>query len=46
MEAKLPQFGGNPRVVVSDPDIKDFRITDDMDYIYLGCKSRYLNLLR
>ena len=44
MEAKIPQYGGNPRVVVSDPEIIDFKITEDIDYIFLGCKYLSLNV--
>lgn len=43
MEAKLVQYGGNPKVVVADPDIKEFRMTEDIDYIFLGCK--YISLI-
>ena len=25
-EAKLPQFGGNPHVIISDPELKSFKI--------------------
>lgn len=37
LEAKLPRFGGNLRVVISDPDIKCFRLKDDYDFIILCC---------
>lgn len=36
-EAKLQKFGGNPNVVIADPEIKSFRITKDHDFIVLGC---------
>mmetsp|Transcript_16666 Transcript_16666/g.29969 ORF Transcript_16666/g.29969 Transcript_16666/m.29969 type:complete len:399 (+) Transcript_16666:167-1363(+) len=35
LEAKLPRYGGNLRVVISDPDIKCFRLKDDYDFIIL-----------
>jgi protein phosphatase 2C family protein 2/3 len=27
IEAKLEQFGGNPKVVVAEPEIRSFKIT-------------------
>ena len=36
-EAKLPQLGGNPNVVVATPDIKFFRLLPEYDFIVLGC---------
>ena len=38
MEAKIVSYGGNPKVVVAEPDIKEFKLSDEMDYIFLGCK--------
>jgi len=37
VEAKVERYGGNPRVVISTPDIKSFKITKDHDFIILGC---------
>ena len=37
MEAKLAKFGGNPKVVIAEPEIKSFKITKDHDFIVLGC---------
>lgn len=37
VEAKVAKLGGNPHVVVAKPDIKEFRITEDMDYLMIGC---------
>jgi protein phosphatase PTC2/3 len=36
-EAKLEYKGGNPNVVIADPEIKVFQITKAHDYIMLGC---------
>lgn len=38
IEAKREKFGGNPNVVVAIPDIKEFNIDDNMDFLLLGCK--------
>lgn len=38
IEAKREKFGGNPNVVVASPDIKEFNIDDNMDFLLLGCK--------
>ena len=41
IEAKLPKYGGNMRVIVADPEIRVFDITDDMDFIILGWDGIY-----
>ena len=38
IEAKREKFGGNPNVVVATPDIKEYNIDDNMDFLLLGCK--------
>lgn len=38
IEAKHPQFGGNPDVVIGIPEIKYFEINDHYDFILIGCK--------
>lgn len=38
-EAKLKATGGNPNVIIAEPDIKSFKITQDHDFIILGCKK-------
>ena len=40
-EAKLPQCGGNPNVVVATPDIISFKITSDHDFIVMGSDGIY-----
>jgi protein phosphatase 2C family protein 2/3 len=37
IEAKLEKYGGNPEVVVATPEILEFKITDNIDFIVLGC---------
>ena len=37
VEAKLPEFGGNPDVLIATPEIKAFRIKREHDFIALGC---------
>lgn len=37
VEAKLEEFGGNPRVLIATPEIKAFRIKKEYDFIALGC---------
>lgn len=41
IEAKLEKLGGNPNVVVSEPEIKSFRITDDHDFIVIASDGIY-----
>lgn len=38
IEAKREKYGGNPNVVIANPDIKEFVIDDKMDFLLLGCK--------
>ena len=37
-EAKLAKYNGNPKVVVGTPDIFSFELTEEHDFIFLGCK--------
>ena len=37
IEAKLIEKGGNPNVLIAEPEIKAFRIKKDHDFIVLGC---------
>lgn len=37
VEAKIAKFGGNPKVVIAEPEIKSFKITKEHDFIVLGC---------
>lgn len=38
IEAKKPKYGGNPRVIVAEPDIKAFKIQPSYDFVLLACK--------
>ena len=41
-EAKIPKFGGNPNVIISEPDIYIFELEiDDVDFFILGCDGIY-----
>ena len=37
VEAKIPKYGGIPGVIIATPDIRSFKITDDSDFLVLGC---------
>ena len=37
IEAKFKKYGGNPNVVIAVPDIKAFKISQEHDFILLGC---------
>jgi protein phosphatase 2C family protein 2/3 len=37
IEAKDIQFGGKPGVIVAEPEIKQFRVQADHDFILMGC---------
>ena len=37
IEAKLTKYGGNPNVIVAEPDVKSFKVKDEYDYVVLGC---------
>ncbi len=36
-EAKIEKFGGNSRVVIATPEIKQFKISGEHDFVVLGC---------
>lgn len=38
IEAKKLKYGGNPRVIVADPEIKAFKVMPNYDFILLACK--------
>ena len=41
-EAKIVKFGGNPNVIISEPDIFVFDLDkDDIDFFILGCDGIY-----
>jgi protein phosphatase 2C family protein 2/3 len=37
LEAKIKELGGNPKVLISEPEIKQFKLTNNLDFILLGC---------
>ncbi len=37
VEAKIPKYGGIPGVIVATPEIRSFKITNDTDFLVLGC---------
>ena len=41
-EAKVPIFGGNPQVIISEPDIFVYDLEkDDVDFFIMGCDGIY-----
>ncbi len=38
VEAKTYRLGGLPNVLIATPEIKVFKLEDDIDFIILGCK--------
>jgi protein phosphatase 2C family protein 2/3 len=44
IEAKRPKYGGNPNVVVCEPDIKSFKFQDNFDFIMIGCDGIFERL--
>jgi hypothetical protein len=40
IEAKLPELGGNPKVLISTPQIISFKLTEQSDFIVMGCKKK------
>jgi protein phosphatase 2C family protein 2/3 len=38
VEAKLVKYGGNPNVVIAEPEIEVFKLTKECDFIVLACK--------
>lgn len=44
VEAKLTKFGGNPNVVIAEPEIWDFKIDSSCDFIMLACDGIFEKL--
>lgn len=38
-EAKLRKYGGNPRVVLGEPEVTSFPLSSEIDFILLGCNT-------
>jgi len=43
-EAKLPEFGGLPNVIISVPEITCFQITNESDFLVIGCDGIFDNM--
>ena len=43
IEAKLPQYGGNPNVLIGLPCVTEFQLDDSSDFIVMGCKLFIIN---
>lgn len=37
IEAKRARFGGNPNVIISEPEIRSFKLQDSHDFLLIGC---------
>ena len=37
IEAKRPKYGGNPNVIVCEPEIKSFKLKPNFDFFLIGC---------
>lgn len=44
IEAKRPRYGGNPNVIVCDPELKVFKLQDNFDFFLLGCDGIFERL--
>jgi len=36
MEAKIKELGGNPDVIIAEPEIKSFKISSEHDFIVMA----------
>ena len=41
--AKQLKFGGNPKVIISEPEVQVLKVTEEHDFIILGCI--FINIL-
>lgn len=41
IEAKLEKLGGNPLVVIPEPEIRSFKISNEHDFIVLASNSSF-----
>jgi protein phosphatase 2C family protein 2/3 len=44
IEAKLVKYGGNPNVVIAEPEIQMIKIDSSCDYIILACDGIFEKL--
>lgn len=42
IEAKLPEFGGNPKAIICTPEIRVLTLSEDDDFIILGCSYKLM----
>lgn len=45
IEAKKNKYGGNPKVIIAEPEIKSFKILPKYDFVLLACKIYLVNIL-
>lgn len=43
-ESKSERHGGNPKVIIAEPEVQTMKLTEDQDCIILGCKCVFLYL--
>ena len=41
IEAKRQKYGGNPNVIVCEPEIKSFKLKNNFDFFLIGCDGIY-----
>ena len=44
IEAKRAKYGGNPNVIVCEPEIKSFKLKDNFDFFLIGCDGIFERL--
>lgn len=44
IEAKRPRYGGNPNVIVCEPEIRAFKLKDNFDFFLIGCDGIFERL--
>ena len=44
IEAKKQKYGGNPNVIVCDPEIRSFKLKNNFDFFFIGCDGIFERL--
>ena len=44
IEAKQRSYGGNPRVILCDPEIRSFKLKNNYDFLMIGCDGIFERL--
>ena len=44
IEAKRQKYGGNPNVIVCDPEIRSFKLKNNFDFFMVGCDGIFERL--